>query len=255
MKTKDDIEKSVLDNSRRGFIRKGSLLVASATVVGISGMAVSCNNQNSSDKEKTTEEEEGGEEMVSPNEDLMREHGLLNRMLLVYDTAMVRMAANEEFNPDYINQTATIVRNFVEDYHEKLEENYLFPRLEKANILTDLTATLRRQHIGGRKLTDQMLALTNKGRSLTGDDTQQLLAALKAFNTMYRPHEAREDTILFPAFKKAVSKHEYDSLGEDFEKKEHEKFGEDGFVMMVDKVSEIEKQIGIFDLEQFTPKI
>jgi len=253
MKTNENNEKPTLDNSRRGFIRKGGLLVASATMVGLSGMAISCNNQNASAKE--TEKDEEGEEMVSPNEDLMREHGLLNRMLLVYDTAMLRMGANEEFNPDYINQTATIVRNFVEDYHEKLEENYLFPRLEKANILTDLTATLRRQHIGGRKLTDQMLALTYNGRALTENDTQQLLATLKAFNTMYRPHEAREDTILFPAFKKVVSKHEYDSLGEDFENKEHEMFGEDGFVMMVDKVSEIEKQIGIFDLDQFTPKI
>jgi len=52
-----------------------------------------------------------------------------------------------------------------------------------------------------------------------------------------------------------VSKHEYDALGEDFEKKEHEKFGADGFDTMVDKVADIEKQIGIYDLNQFTPKV
>ncbi len=34
---------------------------------------------------------------------------------------------------------------------------------------------------------------------------------------MYRPHEAREDTILFPALRKLVSKNEYHSLGEKFE--------------------------------------
>ena len=49
---------------------------------------------------------------------------------------------------------------------------------------------------------------------------------MKAFNRMYRPHESREETILFPAFKEIVSVNEYDSLGEDFEEKEHEKFGE-----------------------------
>jgi hemerythrin-like domain-containing protein len=72
---------------------------------------------------------------------------------------------------------------------------------------------------------------------------------------MYNPHEAREDTVLFPAFRKIVSANEYASLGEDFEKKEHELFGEDGFEKMVDKVTNIEKKLGIYELAQFTPKI
>ena len=251
MKTKSKND-GMPDKSRRGFIRKGSLLVVGATAVGLSQVAISCNTENKSTQEEPKKEEE---EMVSPNEDLMREHGLLNRMLLIYDTALARMNNKEEFNPAFINQTATIVRDFVEDYHEKLEEDYLFPRLEKANRLTDLTAILRRQHKGGRGVTEQVLALTKNGRSLQGDDTNELITLLQAFNTMYRPHEAREDTILFPAFKEVVSRHEYDALGEDFEKKEHEKFGDNGFVTMVDRVAEIEKQIGIYDLNQFTPRV
>jgi len=251
MKTKSKND-GMPDKSRRGFIRKGSLLVVGATAVGLSQVAISCNTENKSTQEEPKKEEE---EMVSPNEDLMREHGLLNRMLLIYDTALACMNNKEEFNPAFINQTATIVRDFVEDYHEKLEEDYLFPRLEKANRLTDLTAILRRQHKGGRGVTEQVLALTKNGRSLQGDDTNELITLLQAFNTMYRPHEAREDTILFPAFKEVVSRHEYDALGEDFEKKEHEKFGDNGFVTMVDRVAEIEKQIGIYDLNQFTPRV
>lgn len=42
---------------------------------------------------------------------------------------------------------------------------------------------------------------------------------------MIRPNEAREDTILFPALKGIVSDHEYDLMGEDFEKKEQQLFG------------------------------
>lgn len=52
---------------------------------------------------------------------------------------------------------------------------------------------------------------------------------------MYRPHEAREDTVLFPAFRKLVSHHEYGALGEAFEKNEHQLFGQDGFETMVGK--------------------
>jgi hemerythrin-like domain-containing protein len=72
---------------------------------------------------------------------------------------------------------------------------------------------------------------------------------------MYNPHEAREDTVLFPAFRKLVSANEYASLGEDFERKEHELFGEDGFEMMLDKVASLEKKLGVYELAQFTPRL
>jgi len=72
---------------------------------------------------------------------------------------------------------------------------------------------------------------------------------------MYRPHEARGDTVLFPAFRKLVSQHEYDSLGEEFEKNEHKHFGNDGFDVMLNKVANIEKQLGIYELAQFTPTV
>jgi hemerythrin-like domain-containing protein len=71
---------------------------------------------------------------------------------------------------------------------------------------------------------------------------------------MYAPHEAREDTVLFPAIRQVVSKQEYAALGEDFEKKEHELFGKEGFEGMVDRVAAIEKELGLYDLGQFTPK-
>jgi hemerythrin-like domain-containing protein len=89
----------------------------------------------------------------------------------------------------------------------------------------------------------------------TDNENHQLIQALATFNVMYRPHEAREDTVLFPAFRKIVSKHEYDSLGEEFEKNEHKQFGENGFDSIVNKVSEIEKSLGIYELSQFTPPL
>jgi hypothetical protein len=71
---------------------------------------------------------------------------------------------------------------------------------------------------------------------------------------MYGPHEAREDTVLFPALHAIISRNEYDALGEDFEKREHQLFGKEGFEGMVPRVAAIEKQLGIYDLSQFTPK-
>jgi hemerythrin-like domain-containing protein len=78
---------------------------------------------------------------------------------------------------------------------------------------------------------------------------------MRQFIRMYAPHEAREDTVLFPALRSVVSRNEFDALGEDFEEKEHELFGEDGFEKMVDRVATIERTLGIYDLAQFTPHV
>ena len=83
-----------------------------------------------------------GEEEVSPAEDLMREHGVLKRVLLVYGEALRRLNAREDLPPEALADSAKIIRSFIEDYHEKLEEDFLFPRFRKANTLVDLVEVL-----------------------------------------------------------------------------------------------------------------
>ena len=197
--------------------------------------------------------EEKKEEEVSPAEDLMREHGVLKRVLLVYGECIRRIESKEDLPPASLADAATIIRNFIEDYHEKLEEDFLFPRFRKANKLVELVDVLARQHQAGRRVTDLTLALSTPQALKNADDRRKLAESLRQFIRMYNPHEAREDTVLFPAFRKLVSDDEYDSLGEQFEKKEHQLFGEDGFEKMVERVAGIEKTLGIYDLAQFTP--
>ena len=216
-----------------------------AIVGGFGGLSLfsGCKDKDDDDGQK-----------VSPTEDLMQEHGLLNRVLLIYDYCSQHLANKESFQRQALVEGAGIIRTFVEDYHEKQEENYLFPRFRKVNQLTDLVDTLLQQHNAGRTLTDKISQLA-KIAAPSDSDNQQLLKALNDFNYMYRPHEAREDTILFPAFRKIVSKHEYDALGEQFEKNEQKLFGKGGFETMVDKVATIEKTLGIYELAQFTPVV
>jgi len=185
----------------------------------------------------------------------MREHGVLKRVLLIYAEALRRLDTKQDFPPDALANAAKIIRSFVEDYHEKLEENFLFPRFEKANLLVDLVKVLRTQHQAGRRVTDITLRFANVGSLKNDSERAQLIDSMQQFIRMYNPHEAREDTVLFPAFRKIVSLHEFDSLGEDFEKKENELFGEDGFEKVVDQVAAIEKRFGIYELAQFTPRL
>jgi hemerythrin-like domain-containing protein len=246
--------KSGANLSRRAFLHGGG--VAGTGLFLPTRMAAerqSAGGGSSGGKQKENEEGEE-EEGVSPPEDLMREHGVLKRVLLVYDEAVRRIEAKEDLPPDAVRDGAGIIRTFIEDYHEKLEEDHLFPRFEKAGRLTDLTTVLRAQHQAGRRVTDEITHLATAQALKDPQSAAKLKDLMRQFVRMYEPHEAREDTVLFPAIRTIVSKHEFAALGEDFEKKEHQLFGEEGFEKMVDRVASIEKTLGIYDLSQFTPK-
>lgn len=224
---------------------------AFAAALGAGGIGVLVSACGSDSDGRDTNDE--AVEEVTPAEDLMREHGVLKRVLLVYGEAARRIDAGEDLPADTVADSARIIRTFIEDYHEKLEEDYLFPRFEKAGKLTDLTTVLGQQHQAGRRLTDRIQQLATAQQMKTPESASELRTLLRQFGRMYEPHEAREDTVLFPALRTIVSGHEYGALGEDFEKKEHELFGNDGFDTIVDRVAAIETRLGIHDLSQFTP--
>jgi hemerythrin-like domain-containing protein len=199
-------------------------------------------------------DEKKAEEDVGATEDLMREHGVLNRVLLVYEEGLRRLRSKEEVAPAVFHKTATLVRKFVEDYHEKLEEKFIFPEFEKQKKLVDLVKSLRKQHEAGRVVTDVILREAAADRFRKEENRKELVASVEAFIRMYRPHEAREDTVLFPALHKIVSAKHLKDLGEQFEKEEDRLFGDEGFEKTVDQVATIEKEMAIYDLDQFTPK-
>lgn len=236
-----------MDNPRRKFLIGTSAFVATGLISPLSSFAQKKAEPHKKAEPAKKKEEEEGEEDVSTNEDLMREHGVLNRILLIYEEVNHRIAAKQEFDPALVTKSAGLIKSFIEDYHEKLEEDHLFPRFEQAHQLVVLTVNLRAQHAMGRRVTERIQ------ESAKAKDMATLSTSIASFVRMYRPHEAREDTVLFPALHKLVSRHEYDAMGEEFEKIERKTFGGDGFDMAVDQVTEIEKKLGIYDISQFTP--
>jgi hemerythrin-like domain-containing protein len=190
---------------------------------------------------------------VTPPEDLMREHGVLKRVLLIYREGIRRLQAGEQLPADALNAGAAIIRSFIEDYHEQLEEQHVFPKLEQAGKLTDITSVLRTQHARGRVLTDRVVAATGAATALDQAKREALVQDMSAFIRMYEPHEAREDTVVFPTLRQVVPAKEFRNMADIFEDEEHRRFGRAGFEGVVDKVADIEKSLGIYDLSQFTP--
>jgi hemerythrin-like domain-containing protein len=237
-----------LNRDRRNLLRDSlALSVALGTMsVPIMGEAL----QKSSATEKRGKEPE-----VSATEDLMREHGVIRRALLVYVETAPKLRQNAaHVNPAALRQTAQLFRTFGEDYHEKmLEEQHIFPVIRKhggelqryADILTD-------QHKRGREITDYVLAVTNASQVSTAQ-AEPLANVLEGLVLMYQNHAAREDTIVFPAWKKNFTDKQLDEISDQFEDIEHKMFGKDGFADAAKKIAGIEAELGLTDLAQFTP--
>ncbi len=218
----------------KNWDRRDFIMMSAAGVGMISALSFpAINNAN----EKENEE-------VSPAEDLMREHGVLRRILLIYEEILHRSIVGRLYNPLHLQKSAKIVKSFIEDYHEKLEEDFIFPRFEKEEKRLELVKILRLQHQAGRKLTNAILE---------GAKGKLLQDSLRSFIRMYRPHAAREDTVLFPEFKELITGKEYEELGERFEDREHMLFGKTGFSDVVSEVAGIEQALSIYELSQFTP--
>lgn len=192
---------------------------------------------------------------VTPPEDLMREHGVLRRLMLIYDELGSRLRRGADFPMATLTGASGLIRRFIEDYHEEDEEEYLFARFNQAGKMVDLVKVLYEQHQAGRKLTAQLQSLSTAANLKKAEARVKVADLLASFNRMYRPHAAREDTVLYPAFRTIVSPADFDALGDIFEDKETKLFGKDGFEKIVVQVGDLEKTLGIYALGEFTPKV
>lgn len=185
-------------------------------------------------------------------EDLMQDHGVLNRVLLIYDEIIMRIDNKCDFPIATLCDAIVIIKSFIEDFHEKVEEYYVFP-LFKNKKDKKLIKTLQQQHDKGREITKQLQQLITRPNIKDVKNKKRIKVLLQKFVRMYRPHEAREDTVLFPQVRSVISEQEFKNLSEKSEYLEHQLFGKEGFRSVLTKVERIEQELGIYYLEKFTP--
>src|SRR5438477_5148689 len=144
--------------TRRNFLRVSAVVGTGLVLSGCGGGSVA----NKEGQEKKPEENQMGGE-VSATEDLMREHGILRRALLVYTAAATKLRTNPSaIPPDALQKTAKLFRAFGEEYHEKkLEEADIFPAVKQADgPAAGYPDILGSHHQRGREMTDYILAVT-----------------------------------------------------------------------------------------------
>lgn len=231
--------------TRRTFIMQAAAGGAAIGAAGLLGQVLTAQPIPSS-----VPAEAGPE--VSCGEDLMREHGVLRRILLVHDEIGRQIDTRLDYPKETLSSSLGLIQKFIQDYHEKLEEDHIFPLFEKAGQQRVLVKTLLAQHKAGRNLVEQMQAIASAKVQLEADSPKKLRKYLQQFAAMYRPHAAREDTVLFPALHGLVTDKQWDKMGDEFEELEQKLFGKDGFEKNVEQVAQMERAVGIDDLDKFT---
>jgi len=250
------VKEEQVNQTRRQLITGVSLVGAGVFLAGcrkeVGGSASAGVSKRENKADEQSSDEAAAE--VSAAEDLMREHGILRRALLVYQESAVKLKQDPNSVPaDALEKTAQLFRAFGEDYHEtRLEEAYILPAVKKTqNAASPYADILLVQHKRGREITDYILALT-KGDKIPSANVSAFITALETFVRMYEHHAAIEDTIVFPAWKEVIGAKEMDELSEKFEDIEDEIFGGDGFEAAVTRMNEIEQSLGLANLEMFT---
>lgn len=236
--------------SRRRFLVNGA--ASMAVFSALTGQITFAKDPHAKDKAAAHKEEE---DEATPLEDLMHEHGVLNRLLLVFDEIDRRLVSGHDYSAAPLIAAATIMRDYMEAHHESIEEEFIFPHLAKDKLYSEIVATLLDQHKAGNDLTKSFLSKAAAGNSLSDGEKSILAKDLKAYVRMFRSHEAWEDTVIYPAFRRALGRRKYREFGEEIERVEHERFGEEGFDEIVAKVASIEKELGIYNLAQFTARL
>ena len=202
--------------------------------------------------------------VVPATEELMTDHGLLKRILLIYREVARRLRTGDQVDPADLFHAAQIVHSYIEDFHEGIEEGYIFPRLLRAGRLADTVRTLLVQHDRGRKLTigiiqaSTTMDMPGMGAApgfATAETRNQLATALDQFIDMYEPHEAREDTVVFPAFRDVTAGGRiFEDVSEQIYDAQQKRLGDNGIAGLLDQISRVESTLGIHDLNRFTPR-
>jgi hemerythrin-like domain-containing protein len=186
---------------------------------------------------------------------LDRQHGILYRAISILEEIRGGMDARMDLPPEIIQGTVEVVRLFVVEHHQKLEEKYIFPAFDAANKMSGLVGVLREQHAAGSQVTDILKQLSAGFSAKDLEKRRTMGSAIHHFSRMYRAHSNREDTMLFPIIRQVVAPKAYGELNSVFEKADADILGKNGFDELIQKLTNYENILGIGDLAAFTPRM
>jgi hemerythrin-like domain-containing protein len=176
--------------SRRAALFAGGGVVGGAAAAS-GGWALADSPASASAATAASDTQAAATSVIPPDDDLMREHGVFKRVLLCYREMIARSGDGGLLSAAHVRDAALIIHDYIEGFHEGLEEGYVFPVVAKAGGVAGGTVdTLIVQHARGRVITQFLLTHATAGQLASPGMTARIAAAMQAFDRMYEPHEA-----------------------------------------------------------------
>ena len=180
-------------------------------------------------------------DFIPLTEDLMKEHALVTRILIIYDKCVEILSESPILSTiSIVKQTAQIVRNFVENYHEYIEETYIFPLFSNDKKYDILIKELIHQHTISREITSSIITDIENIENI-----KNVIDNIKKFNKIYVAHINVEDLSLIKNVRSHISEDEFIKLSKKFDEIEDEKLGKHGFKKILKELILIEHKLGI----------
>ena len=176
---------------------------------------------------------------------------LLKRVLLIYREGLRRLQAGEELPaPSAQRRARRLFGALSRTITSNWKSSTCFPNCSRCSNWPTSAPCCVPNTQRGRVLTYRVLAATGAAPALDQAKRDALAQDVSAFIRMYEPHEAREDTVVFPTLRQVVPAKEFREMADLFEDEEHRRPGSEGSSTK----SPISKRaLGIYDLSQFTP--
>ncbi|MGC8493210.1 MAG: hemerythrin domain-containing protein [Syntrophobacteraceae bacterium] len=185
---------------------------------------------------------------------LERQHGLNRRALAILHKIKNGINAQMAISPEVAGGAVEIIRAFMIDCHQAMEEKYVFPVFGASQQTAELIAVLRKQHAAASQLTGILKPLCADFSQNDQANRRKAVTMIHLLTYMSDAHESWEDTVLFPRLRADISKTSYDGLTAQLEAAETQFFGPRGYQETIQKIAALEQSLGIANLASFTPR-
>lgn len=160
-------------------------------------------------------------------EQLKKEHQAIQVMLEILEAICTRLEANQQVDPQHLEQILDFIRIFGDSCHHHKEENLLFPDLEAAGIPREdgPVGMMLMEHDQGREY------VRNLARAIIGykagdpQATEGIVENARGYVNLLNEHIDKEDNILYMMADMHLTEEQQRDLLKGFEKIEAEKIG------------------------------
>lgn len=133
-------------------------------------------------------------------EGLRDEHKSTRYILYLLNMAATRWEAGEPITIGLFIQSAVILQKYAEDFHQNLEEELLFPLMERDGVpwCGGPLEVLQHEHRECRRYMEDLQAALNLTRHQKPAAKEEIIENIKAYTHLLKAHMDKEEMVVFP---------------------------------------------------------